>query len=72
MERGKYDKYFVIYGINTPQVEDNRPILARLDDSVAKGSNFYLVHWVASGFGDNLGDYEFAGHPPHIFLMIDN
>ena len=63
---GKYDKYFVKYGINTPEVDDPRPILARLDDSVAKGSNFYLVHWVAPGFGDILGDYEYAGHPPHI------
>ena len=63
---GKYDKYFIKYGINTPKVEDMRPLVARMDDSVARGSNFYLVHWVAPGFGDILGDYEYSGHPPHI------
>ena len=62
---GKYDQYFVRCNY-MPKVEDPLPILARLDDSVAKGSNFYLVHWVAPGFGDILGDYEYAGHPPHI------
>ena len=66
MAEGKYEKYFIKYGITTPKVEDGRPILARVDDAVAKGSNFYLVHWVAPGFGDNLGDYPYAGHPPHI------
>ena len=47
MAEKKYDKYFIKYGINTPKVDDPRPILARVDNAVAKGSNFYLVHWVA-------------------------
>ena len=66
MAEGKYDKYFVTYGVTTPKVDDPRPILARIDNSVAKGCHFYLVHWVAPGFADMLGDYEYAGHPPHI------
>lgn len=44
---GKYDKYFIQYGITTPKIEtERRPVIARVDDDVAKGSYFYLVHWM--------------------------
>ena len=65
MPETKYDKYFLEYDPSRwPQ--EPRPVMARVEDSVAKGSNFYLVHWVMPGFGDQLGDFPFAGHPPHI------
>lgn len=44
---GKYDEYFIQYGITTPKIETElRPVIARVDDAVAKGSYFYLVHWM--------------------------
>ena len=44
---GKYDEYFIQYGITTPKIEtERRPVIARVDDEVAKGSYFYLVHWM--------------------------
>ena len=44
---GKYDEYFIQYGITTPKIETElRPVIARVDDTVAKGSFFYLVHWM--------------------------
>jgi hypothetical protein len=44
---GKYDEYFIQYGITTPKIETElRPVIARVDDAVAKGSFFYLVHWM--------------------------
>jgi hypothetical protein len=44
---GKYDSYFIQYGINTPKIPtERRPVISRMDDAVAKGSYFYLVHWI--------------------------
>lgn len=44
---GKYDDYFIQYGINTPKIEtERRPVISRVDDAVAKGAYFYLVHWM--------------------------
>jgi hypothetical protein len=45
--------------------KEGRPVMARVDNSVMPGSNFYLVHWVIGDFGRG-GDYPMAGHPPHI------
>lgn len=60
----KYGKYFVEYD---PQrwPNERRPVIARMDDTVIKGSNFYLVHWVLP-HSSPLPHYAFAGHPPHI------
>ena len=65
MTERKYDKYFIKYGLNTPVVPDSRPILARMDDDLAKGSNFYLIHWVEPGFADIL-ETTLTRAPPHI------
>jgi len=47
MAETKYGKYFIQYGINTPKIEGElRPVIARMDNAVAEGSYFYLVHWV--------------------------
>ncbi len=44
---GLYDKYFIQYGITTPIIPtEMRPVISRIDDEVAKGSFFYLVHWM--------------------------
>ncbi|MFC1949595.1 hypothetical protein ACFLW0_05430 [Chloroflexota bacterium] len=45
---------------------ERRPVMARMEDSVVKGSHFYLVHWVMPGFAVPLGNHPYAGHPPHI------
>jgi hypothetical protein len=65
MAETKYGKYFIEYD-PTRWPNERRPVMARIEDSVAKGSHFYLVHWVFPGFEVPLGDYPFAGHPPHI------
>ena len=40
---GKYDDYFIQYGITTPKIEtERRPVISRVDDAVAKGAYFYL------------------------------
>ena len=47
MSETKYGKYFITYDKEKWRwPNDLRPIIARLDDTVAKGSNFYLMHWV--------------------------
>jgi hypothetical protein len=67
MANKKYAKYIIEYD---PKWRPNepRPVIALMEESVAKGSFFYLVHWVMPGFaGDmNLGQFKYAGHPPHI------
>jgi hypothetical protein len=67
MAAKKYDKYVIEYD---PRwfPNERRPIISHMDDNIAKGSYFYLMHWVMPGFGSNmnLGTFKFAGHPPHI------
>ena len=64
MAETKYGKFFIEYDAKRwPQ--EMRPMISRMDDSVIKGSFFYLVHWVLPGFGDKF-DFEYSGHPPHI------
>mgnify|MGYP001148244833 CR=1 FL=1 len=47
MAKTKYGKYLIQYGITTPKIETElRPVIARVDDAVVKGSYFYLVHWM--------------------------
>jgi hypothetical protein len=40
--------------------------MSRMEDSVAKGSHFYLIHRVLPGFAAPLGTHKYAGHPPRI------
>jgi hypothetical protein len=65
MAETKYGKYFINY--DPKQFPDERrPVMARMQDSIMKGSHFYIVHWVFPDFAAPLGDYPYAGHPPHI------
>jgi hypothetical protein len=67
----KYGKYFVEYD---PALfpQERRPVMARMEDSIMKGSFFYLVHWMLPGpmpvMPKKPGEPEhiFIGHPPHI------
>lgn len=67
MAAKKYSKYIIEYDSKWFPNE-RRPIVSHMDDNIAKGSHFYIMHWVAPGFGGNmnLGTYKYAGHPPHI------
>ncbi|MGD0794067.1 MAG: hypothetical protein ABR958_00535 [Dehalococcoidales bacterium] len=64
-EKTKYGKYFIEYD-PTRWPKERRPVMVRMEESVMKGSHFYLVHWVMPGFAKPLGEYKYAGHPPHI------
>jgi hypothetical protein len=62
MEDTKYGKYFIAY-----EGEQKYPlgeVLARFDDSLVKGSNFYFLHWMMPGV-DLTADEFTIGHPPH-------
>lgn len=65
MAETKYGKYFITYDPKR-WPNERRPVMVRMEESVIKGSSFYLVHWVLPGFGTDLGNYPMAGHPPHI------
>ena len=62
---GKYQKYFLEYDPSMWPME-RRPVMSRVEDSVAPGANFYLIHWVPTDFAAPLKDMEYGGHPPHI------
>lgn len=59
MAETKYGKYFIQYEGKTHPLG---PMVARLDDTVAKGSYFYMVHWVMPRTDPPMP----VGHPPHI------
>ena len=61
----KYDKYIIEYDPKK-YPKERRPVMAYMDGTLAEGSHFYLIHWVVPGFAANLGDFKYAGHPPHI------
>ena len=69
--KSKYGKYFIEYDPKQFPKE-RRPVMVRMQESVMKGSHFYLIHWVNPSFGKAggdikpLGTYKYAGHPPHI------
>jgi hypothetical protein len=65
MSESKYGKYFIEYD-PTRWPNERRPVMARMEDSVAEGSFFYLIHWVPKGFGDIFPKEPLTGHPPHI------
>ncbi|MBN2038927.1 MAG: hypothetical protein JW864_02730 [Spirochaetes bacterium] len=65
MSEGKYDKYFIEFDPNE-WPEDMRPVMVRMDNHIAEGCHFYLIHWVKPGFGDMFGKEPLTGHPPHI------
>ena len=49
MEKTKYGKYFIEYD-PTQFPKERRPVMVRMQESVMKGSHFYLIHWVMPGF----------------------
>jgi hypothetical protein len=58
MAETKYGKYFIDHDNEKWRwPTERRPVMARMDDTVAKGSYFYLVHWMfpagegGAGFG---------------------
>jgi len=65
MAETKYGKYFIAY-----EGEQNFPagkIIARLDDTVVKGSYFYFAHWILP-HAEPMGP---VGHPPHIHKAVE-
>ena len=61
MAETKYGKYF-LSGPPPGFTHPLGPVVTRLDDTVIKGSYFYMIHWVIPN-----PDYEMpVGHPPHI------
>ncbi|MEM2103822.1 MAG: hypothetical protein QXU21_07740 [Candidatus Bathyarchaeia archaeon] len=60
MQGTKYGKYFIKYDPSRWPDERRSGMVVRLEDSIVKGSNFYVVHWY---FPDRLPK---AAHPPHI------
>ncbi len=70
MARKKYDKYIMEYD-SKRWPKERRPVMARMEESVAKGSHFYIIHWVMPDFAKPLGDYKYAGHPPHIHKDVE-
>jgi hypothetical protein len=62
-QEGKYGKYFVEYDPSQYPREE-RPVIARMDNEVISGSQFYLVHWVPTTLP--MPTFAYAGHPPHI------
>lgn len=67
----KYGKYFVEYDPKQWPKERRPGVMVHMEESVMKGSNFYLIHWNTPNYGKAPGDlkpqgYKYAGHPPHI------
>jgi hypothetical protein len=68
MAANKYDKYIIEYDSKWFP-EERRPVMARMQDSIMKGSHFYLIHWMMPDFISDMKmdwDFKYAGHPPHI------
>jgi hypothetical protein len=63
MAKNKYDKCFMTY--RGKQGFPLGKILAEVQDSGAKGSNYYFLHWVMPET-DLTADGFKVGHPPHI------
>ena len=61
-EKTKYGKYFIEYDPKDFPKE-RRPVMVRMQESVMKGSHFYLVHWVMPDFAKPLGDVQ-VRRPP--------
>jgi hypothetical protein len=61
----KYGKYFFEYDPSLFPTE-RRPVMARMEDSLCAGSNFYLVHWMMPTRPDSPFNTPMSGHPPHI------
>jgi hypothetical protein len=54
MAARKYAKYFIEYDTKWFPKE-RRPVMARMQDSIMKGSHFYLIHWILPGQGYRQG-----------------
>ncbi len=60
----KYGKHFFEYDAKR-WPNERRPVIARMEDSVVKGSYFYLVHWMLPNSKSPF-NFPMSGHPPHI------
>jgi hypothetical protein len=54
MAARKYAKYFIEYDAKWFPKE-RRPVMARMQDSIMKGSHLYLIHWMLPGQGYRQG-----------------
>ena len=66
MAETKYGKYFSTYESTPEEIEMGRTGIARVDNNMIKGCNFYWVHWNLPRSGDVPPDIAKVGHPPHI------
>ena len=69
MAETKYGKYLATYEYKPGEVQaGGRATVARVDDSVFKGSHFYWVHWnnPPSASDAPRPPGALGGHPPHI------
>jgi hypothetical protein len=72
MAETKYGKYFITYDKEKWRwPNERRPVMSRMEDGVAKGSYFYLVHWVfPTGMRHETEiwseQYELAGQTPEL------
>ena len=64
MAETKYGKYFIEYD-KSEWPNERRPVIARMDDKVVTGSNFYIIHWVLPN-DPPPPPFPMCGHPPHI------
>jgi hypothetical protein len=56
MAETKYGKYFIDHDNEKWRwPTERRPVMSRMDDSVAKGSYFYLIHWMFPTEGGTTG-----------------
>ena len=63
MAETKYGQYFVTWDPASPRKHPLGPFVSIMDDTVVKGSHFYMVHWVMPGTKPTSSA---VGHPPHI------
>ena len=62
MAETKYGKYFVTWDPASGRKHPLGPFVSIMDDTVVRGSHFYMVHWVLPSATSAAG----IGHPPHI------
>lgn len=66
MTEKKYGKYFTTYEATPKEIEMGRTGIARVDNTMIEGCNFYWVHWNLPKTGGLPADMRKVGHPPHI------
>ena len=67
MAETRYGKFFSTYEATPKEIEMGRTGIARVDNNMIKGCNFYWVHWNLPRSGDIPPDVFKVGYPPHIY-----